>query len=75
MLALVQPGFWLWAIILFFMPVVDEPALNDVTELDNGRDILGLLALSLLVLIILPAPNFITGLLRIWRVTWLLTDD
>ena len=64
-LALVQPGFWLWAIILFFMPVVDEPALNDVTELDNGRDILGLLALSLLVLIILPAPNFITGLLRI----------
>lgn len=64
-LALVQPGFLLWAIILFFMPVVDEPALNDVTELDNGRDILGLLALSLLVLIILPAPNFITGLLRI----------
>lgn len=64
-LALVQPGFWLWVIILFFMPIADEPALNDVTELDNGRDILGLLALALLILIILPAPNAITQLLRI----------
>lgn len=64
-LALVQPGFWLWAIILFFMPIADEPALNDVTELDNKRDIIGLLVLALLVLIILPAPRFITNLLQI----------
>jgi hypothetical protein len=54
-----------WAIILFFMPIADEPALNDVSELDNGRDLLGLVALSLLVLIILPAPEFITQLLQI----------
>ena len=45
--------------------VFDEPALNDVTELDNGRDLWGLLALVLLVLIILPAPSFISDLLRI----------
>ena len=64
-LALVQPGFWLWAIILFFMPVFDEPALDDVTELDNGRDFWGLLALGLLVSIIFPAPSFITNLLQI----------
>lgn len=64
-LSLVQPGFLVWAIILFFMPIADEPALNDVSELDNGRDLLGLVALSLLVLIILPAPEFITGLLQI----------
>lgn len=64
-LALVQPGFWLWAIILFFMPIIDEPALNDVTDLDSKRDFLGLMALSLLVLIILPAPNFITQMLQI----------
>ena len=64
-LAFVQPGFWLWVIVLFFMPVFDEPALNDLTELDNGRDLWGLLALVLLVLIILPAPSFITDLLRI----------
>jgi hypothetical protein len=47
------------------MPVFDEPALDDVTELDNGRDFWGLLALGLLVSIIFPAPSFITDLLRI----------
>jgi len=26
---------------LFFMPIADEPALNDVSELDNRRDFLG----------------------------------
>ncbi len=64
-LSLIQSGFLVWAIILFFMPIADEPALNDVSELDNKRDILGLLALGLLVIIILPAPKFITQLLQI----------
>lgn len=63
--SLVQPGFLLWVIFLFFMSVHDQPALDDITELDNGRDFWGLLALGLLVLIILPAPSFITQLLRI----------
>ena len=64
-IALVQPAFLLWAIILFFMPINDQPALNDVTELDNGRDIWGLLALGLLVIIILPVPNVISQFLQI----------
>lgn len=64
-LSLVQPGFWLWVIILFLMPAVDEPALNDVTELDNRRDFLGLLALGLLVLIIVPVPAALAQLLQI----------
>jgi membrane-associated protease RseP (regulator of RpoE activity) len=55
-LSFVQKELLIWAILLFFFPVVDEPALNDVSELDNGRDFLGLLALTLLVVIILPAP-------------------
>lgn len=38
-LALREPDLLLWAIILLFMPVVDEPALNDVSELDNWRDL------------------------------------
>jgi membrane-associated protease RseP (regulator of RpoE activity) len=63
-LSLIQPGFLLWAIILFFMPIVDEPALNDVSELDNRRDFWGLLALVLLVIIILPAPKAIAQLLH-----------
>jgi membrane-associated protease RseP (regulator of RpoE activity) len=62
-LSFVQPEFLLWAILLFFIPVVDEPALNDVSDLDNQRDFWGLIALSLLVVIILPAPAIITQIL------------
>ena len=63
LLSYLQPWLLFWAIILFFMPAVDEPALNDVSELDNRRDLLGLLALALLLLIILPVPTFVTDLL------------
>jgi membrane-associated protease RseP (regulator of RpoE activity) len=62
-LSFVQREFLLWAILLFFMPIVDEPALNDVSELDNRRDFLGLLALGLLIIIILPAPHAVTQIL------------
>jgi hypothetical protein len=54
-----------WAVLLFLMPVADEPALNDVSELDNWRDFLGLLALVILVSIVLPPPSAITRLLNI----------
>ncbi len=53
----IQKDLFLWAIILLFIPAVDEPALNDVTELDDRRDLLGLATLAILVLIILPAPK------------------
>lgn len=55
-LAFLRQEFLWWAIFLLLMPIADEPALNDVTELDNGRDFLGLLALVILVMIVLPAP-------------------
>jgi membrane-associated protease RseP (regulator of RpoE activity) len=54
--ALLHPHFWIWAIILWFIPLIDQPALNDVTELDQWRDLSGLLALALLVIILLPLP-------------------
>ncbi|NCJ08493.1 site-2 protease family protein [Synechococcales cyanobacterium C] len=63
LLSLVQPILLFWAIILLFMPAIDEPTLNDVSELDNGRDILGLVALAILLVIILPVPNAMTPLL------------
>jgi membrane-associated protease RseP (regulator of RpoE activity) len=63
LLAFVQPGFLLWAIILIFVPLIDEPALNDVTELNNQRDILGILSIALLILIVLPVPNVFVRLL------------
>ena len=56
-LAFVQPDFFIWAVLLFLMPAVDQPALNDVTELDNSRDFLGLVTLGILILIVLPAPS------------------
>ncbi|MDH6097554.1 site-2 protease family protein [Anabaenopsis sp. FSS-46] len=64
LLSLVQSGFLLWAIILFLIPLIDEPALNDVTELDNKRDILGLMAMGLLVIIVLPLPQMLAKLLQ-----------
>lgn len=65
LLALVREEFLVWAIILLFMPLIDEPALNDVTELDNQRDVWGLLAMALLIVIILPLPQAIANFLQI----------
>ncbi|HEY9827647.1 MAG TPA: site-2 protease family protein, partial [Stenomitos sp.] len=56
LLSFFQPILLFWCIVLLFMPAADEPALNDVSELDNYRDALGLLALSVLLLIVLPVP-------------------
>jgi len=63
LLSLTQPDLFLWALLLLFMPVVDEPALNDVSELNDGRDLLGFATLLVLLLIVLPAPHSL--------VTWL----
>jgi membrane-associated protease RseP (regulator of RpoE activity) len=62
---IVQQDFLLWAIILIFLPLIDEPALDDVSELDNKRDIGGLLAMALLILIVLPLPLVIANWLQI----------
>jgi membrane-associated protease RseP (regulator of RpoE activity) len=64
-LAFSQGDFLLWAIILLLMPITDQPALNDVTELDNKRDFLGLASLVILALILLPIPGAIANLLNI----------
>ncbi|WP_299487208.1 site-2 protease family protein [Acaryochloris sp. IP29b_bin.137] len=58
-----NPFLMIWAIILLFMPTVDQPALNDVSELDNKRDLLGLMSLGILVLIILPLPHSLAHIL------------
>ena len=64
-LSLIRQEFLLWAIILFLIPLIDEPALNDVSELDNKRDFLGLMSIALLLLIILPLPDFVARILQI----------
>jgi len=60
--ALIHPYFWVWTIIMWLIPLIDQPALNDVTELDDLRDFVGLLALALLIVIVLPLP----GAVGIW---------
>ncbi len=53
-LALLHPELIFLAILLFLLPNQTQPALNDVSELNGWRDILGLIVLILLLLIILP---------------------
>ena len=57
--AISQPHLRLWAFLLLLLPALDEPALNDVTELDSSRDLVGLLALVILVLLMMPVPQFL----------------
>lgn len=64
-LAFLRHDFFLWAIILLLMPVGDQPALNDVTELDNRRDFLGIFAMAILVTILLPLPETLAQWLAI----------
>jgi membrane-associated protease RseP (regulator of RpoE activity) len=64
-LAMIRGEFIIWAIIVFFMPLVDQPALNDVSELDNRRDFFGLFCLALLVIILLPLPPTLAQWLNI----------
>ena len=63
-LAVVQRDFILWAIFWLFIPT-GQPALNDISELNNWRDFLGLLALTLLASILLPLPEAMAQWLNI----------
>ncbi|SKB13286.1 Peptidase M50 [Planktothrix sp. PCC 11201] len=58
-LALIHSEFIILALLLFFFPLQDEPALNDVSELNNIRDVIGLSTLGLLLLLILPMPSVV----------------
>ncbi|MEL6128757.1 MAG: site-2 protease family protein, partial [Cyanobacteria bacterium J06628_4] len=62
-MAFIQSEYLLWALLLIFMPSRDDPALDDISELNGLRDALGLMAMALLVLIILPMPQAVNELL------------
>jgi membrane-associated protease RseP (regulator of RpoE activity) len=53
------------AIVIALIPAIDEPALNDVSELNNWRDALGVLILAILVLTLIPVPAALTQILDI----------
>ncbi|MEB3224335.1 MAG: site-2 protease family protein [Synechococcus sp.] len=63
-IAFVQPNFLFLAIFALLMPIANQPALNDVTDLDNRRDLLGMFTLVFVALIFLPLPAGLSGWLN-----------
>ena len=63
LLSFMQPHLLLLSVLLFFLPTMDEPALNDVTPLDSWRDLLGIMVLLVLLIIIIPAPKVLIAAL------------
>jgi membrane-associated protease RseP (regulator of RpoE activity) len=53
------------AIAISLIPAIDEPALNDVSELNSWRDALGVAILAILVLTLIPVPAVLMQLLDI----------
>jgi membrane-associated protease RseP (regulator of RpoE activity) len=51
------------AIAISLIPAIDEPALNDVSELNPWRDGLGIVMLIILALILIPVPAVLMPLL------------
>ncbi|MBD2079148.1 site-2 protease family protein [Leptolyngbya sp. FACHB-17] len=61
--AIIYPHLLLWTVLLFLLPALNEPTLNDVIEVDGFRNAVGLMALVILILLVLPAPKFLTTVL------------
>jgi membrane-associated protease RseP (regulator of RpoE activity) len=53
------------AIVICLIPAIDEPALNDVSELNNWRDALGVIILAILVLTLIPVPTVLMQFLNV----------
>jgi membrane-associated protease RseP (regulator of RpoE activity) len=60
-----QNGCLLFAFLLTFFPIIGDPTLNDVAELDSRRDLCGMLMLAITVAIFLPAGGAIANLLHV----------
>ncbi|MGZ4964000.1 MAG: site-2 protease family protein [Limisphaerales bacterium] len=56
-LALIEPQYLFWALIVFFVARRVSPPMNDVTRINAGRMWLGALAFLILALIIIPMPE------------------
>ncbi|MEM9244694.1 MAG: site-2 protease family protein [Cyanobacteria bacterium P01_F01_bin.153] len=61
LLSVVRTEFLLVALMLFFVPAGDRPALNDVSPLDNARDFVGLVTLAIAAMVLLPAPSLLVN--------------
>ncbi|WP_071518719.1 site-2 protease family protein [Geitlerinema sp. PCC 9228] len=57
--ALLDSAFLLFAIFLFLIPLQDNPARNDVSEIDSTRDLIGFIPPLVLVFMLLPPPELV----------------
>ena len=55
-------GWWLWAGLIFFLGRQHAEPLDQITELDRKRKILGVLALIVFVLVFVPVPLTLVGI-------------
>lgn len=61
-LGLVWPGWWLWALLIFFMGRVYAEPLDQITPLDENRRALAVLGLIVFILVFTPVPIRIFGI-------------
>jgi hypothetical protein len=55
-------GWWMWALILFFMGQRPALPLDQVTQLDHKRKILGYIAFVIFLITFIPVPISVVGL-------------
>jgi membrane-associated protease RseP (regulator of RpoE activity) len=51
-----NPDLLFLAIVISLIPSIDEPALNDVSDLNNWRDALGVAIVAIFILMLIPVP-------------------
>jgi membrane-associated protease RseP (regulator of RpoE activity) len=60
-----NPDLLFLAVAISLIPAIDEPALNDVSEIDSWRDVLGVVILAILVSILIPVPTVLMQFLNV----------
>ncbi len=61
-LGFIWNGWWLWAILIFFMGRVHAEPMDQLTPLDSRRKWLGILAIVIFFLVFTPIPLSIVGM-------------
>ncbi len=61
LLGLAWPGWWLWTVLLFVVGRMYDDPPDQITTLNTGRKVLGILGLILFVLVFTPVPLILVG--------------
>ena len=56
LLGLAWSGWWLWAVLIFFFGRRYAEPLDQITQIDRKRKILGVIALIVFILLFIPVP-------------------